>query len=135
MVKPVSGSHHAAMNSENLSPITQEIAGIVGLSNALCLSFMFGGRQIQMMGEVRREIASTMGAQCAEALAFHFGQTPIYIPMNKASATRARDAQIIGQFTETTGKGISARHAVADLSKAFMLSERRIWNILKRGAP
>ena len=59
------------------------------------------------------------------------GGEKIYIPQCAAALRRLRDMEIHRQFEQGVREGVSANTLVAELARAYKLSDRRVWEILK----
>ncbi len=62
----------------------------------------------------------------------HFGGTEVYIPKCTRYMAEVRNAQIIQSFSHATRQGASSVHMVQRLARQYALSDRRIWDILKK---
>jgi Mor family transcriptional regulator len=61
-----------------------------------------------------------------------FGGTSIYIPRCNALVNRLRQRNIIKDFSHSTRRGSSSTAAVANLARRHGISDRRVWQILKK---
>ncbi|RMH86399.1 hypothetical protein EA796_00795 [Pseudomonas sp. AOB-7] len=115
-----------------------EIAQVIGLPGALRLVQELGGTTWEFAkganrnGEIRvAALADILGEEPAHKLTQHMGGEKIYIPQCTTALRRLRDLEIHRQFEQAVREGVTANTVVAELARAFKLSDRRIWLILK----
>lgn len=123
-----------------LPEVAREIAEIIGLSRTVTLVDRLGGttfpisKRMTRLGELRFAILSdVIGCDAASALSKHYGGTNLYIPRCSKALRCLRDARIIEEFDRKIGK-LSANAIVSELALAYKLSDRQIWNVLKKDA-
>lgn len=119
-----------------------DIADIVGLPAALRLVSELGGTSWEFAqganrnGQIRvAALADIMGDDAAHLLTSRMGGDKIYIPRCANALRRLRDLEINRQFVQGVREGVSANTLVAELARAFTLSDRRVWIILKQPLP
>jgi Mor family transcriptional regulator len=117
----------------------REIARVVGLPGALRLVDELGGttwefaKGANRIGEIRvAALADILGEEAAAVLTRHMGGEKIYIPRCSTALRSLRDAEIHRQFEQAVREGVTANTVVAELARAYKLSDRRIWLILKQ---
>lgn len=117
----------------------REIARVVGISSALRLVSELGGTTWEFAkganrnGQIRvAALGDILGEEAAALLTSHLGGGKIYIPQCKAALRRLRDLEIHRQFEQAVREGVSANTVVAELARAYALSDRRVWIILKQ---
>lgn len=135
-MKAMSGFDHVELSQ--LPAVARELAEVIGLRNAMRLVEAFGGTTFPVpkretrLGELRfATLASVIGVEAADALVKRFGGTDLYIPRCVDALRGARDAAIIREYEEIT-KTASGNEAVQRLARQHQLSDRHIFNILKR---
>jgi hypothetical protein len=85
------------------------------------------------LGRRRYEmLADVVGTEAANALVAHYGGYELYVPRCAAVLQAARDAQINEIFVNETNKGRSSAEVVFHLARRYKLSDKRVWNILKK---
>lgn len=98
----------------------------------------YGGRNIRIPRVLPKErthsLRRTLGLRCLQKLMAMFGGTCLYVPRCEALLERMRQREIIETFSRNTGHGVSSTAAVANLARAHGISDRRIWQILKKEA-
>lgn len=135
----------ANLDKSYLPAVAQELAEAVGLPKALRLVETLGGTTFPVpkretkQGELRFAVlADVVGVEAAEVLVRRYGSTDLYIPKCAEAMRRLRDAAIIQEYDalirkDMNGrKGISGNEAVQRLARSHRLSDRQIFNILKR---
>ena len=75
-----------------------------------------------------------LGLRCLRKLMAAFGGTRVYVPRCNALLGKLRQREIIEGFSRHTGHGLSSTAAVAALAQRHDMSDRRIWQILKKEA-
>lgn len=75
-----------------------------------------------------------LGLRCLRKLMAAFGGTRVYVPRCNALLGELRQREIIEGFSRHTGHGLSSTAAVAALAQRHDMSDRRIWQILKKEA-
>ncbi|MCY1220865.1 Mor transcription activator family protein [compost metagenome] len=115
-----------------------EIADIVGLPTAMRLVDELGGTSWEFAQGANRNgmikvaaLGDILGEEAAELLTSRLGGDKIYIPQCSAALRRLRDLEIVRQFEQGVREGATANTVVAELARAYKLSDRRIWDILK----
>ena len=73
-----------------------------------------------------------LGLACLRKLMAAFGGTSIYVPRCSALMTRMRHHDIIKDFSRSTAHGSSSTSAVSTLARRHGISDRRVWQILKK---
>lgn len=121
-----------------LPAVARELAEVTGPRNAMRLVEAFGGTTFPVpkretrLGELRfAALASVIGREAAEALVKRFGGTDLYIPRCADALRGARDAAICREYDELVAS-MSGNEAVQRLARQHQLSDRHIFNILKR---
>ena len=116
-----------------------DIAQVIGLPAALRLVQELGGTTWEFAkgsnrnGQIRvAALADILGEETAQKLTQHLGGEKIYIPQCTTALRRLRDLKIHQQFEQGVREGVSANTLVAELARAFRLSDRRVWVILKQ---
>lgn len=98
----------------------------------------FGGQSIRVPRNVPKNRAHVLrrvlGVTCLRKLMATFGGTSLYVPRCTALITRLRQHEIINAFSRCTGQGSSSTAAVASLARRHGISDRRVWQILKKEA-
>lgn len=117
----------------------REIANVIGYAGAMRLVAELGGRSWEFAKGANRPgqahvaaLADILGDEAAEQLTSRVGGNKIYIPKCDAALRRLRDLEIHRQFEQAIREGVSANTVVAELARAFELSDRRVWDILKK---
>ena len=77
-------------------------------------------------------LRKTLGMGGLRKLMAAFGGTNIYVPRCNALMARLRQHDIIENFTRRTRRGSSSTAAVAGLARRHGISDRRVWQILKK---
>lgn len=115
-----------------------EIAQVIGLPGALRLVQELGGTTWEFAkganrnGEIRvAALADILGEEPAHKLTQHMGGEKVYIPKCDTALRRLRDLEINRQFEQAVREGVSANTVVNELARAYKLSDRRVWSILK----
>ncbi len=75
-----------------------------------------------------------LGLRCLRKLMAAFGGTRVYVPRCNALLGKLRQREIIEGFSRHTGHGLSSTAAVAALAQRHDMSDRRIWQLLKKEA-
>ena len=75
-----------------------------------------------------------LGLRCLRKLMPAFGGTRVYVPRCNALLGKLRQREIIEGFSRHTGHGGRAAQAVAALAQRHDMSDRRIWQLLKKEA-
>jgi len=115
----------------DMPPTVREIAHLVGDAAAMRVVTRYGGRQIRFHGKIRHDLEAIIGPDATRLLTGYFGVIEVYIPRCIAEVRQARNAALRERFDSLT-KSISARAAVATLAEEFYLSDRTVWNLLKK---
>lgn len=96
----------------------------------------YGGRSLRVprtVPEARSHpLRRRLGLRCLRKLMAAFGGTSIYVPRCNALLGRLRQREIIETFSRNTSHGTSSTAAVASLAQRHGMSDRRIWQILKK---
>lgn len=129
MVNGFTPTQHGAMQPAK-NDLFQELTILVGDGAAHRIVTRFGGRTI-LFRSVRKELAMLIGQDAAMVLLRHFRWVPTYIPKCSQRAIEARNDALLARF-DVLAKTHSARATVALLAEEFRLSDRRVWNILKK---
>lgn len=85
-------------------------------------------------GDRNHPLRRRLGLRCLRKLMAAFGGTCIYVPRCNALLGRLRQREIIETFSRHTTHGTSSTAAVASLAQRHGMSDRRIWQILKKEA-
>lgn len=114
------------------------IASLVGLPRTLRLVEELGGTTFQIsknitrLGEIRYSVlAEVVGVEAADVLTKHFGGDTIYIPRCADGLRYLRNRTIVEEFDRESAT-VGANAAVNALALRYKLSDRRIWEILKK---
>lgn len=117
----------------------RQLAALIGLPHTLKLVERLGGTTFPVSknktpaGIARFEVlADVVGEDHAHQLCRHFGGFPLYIPACAEALRALRDQTINTRFESLVRTGTSANAAVAELARAHRLSDRRVWDILKK---
>lgn len=115
------------------------IARQIGLPAALALVDSFGGLTLRIaQGErVRGQamlamLAAKVGEDAASRLAQEYGATQLYIPNCKPALLKARNRQLLADRASLAAEGLSERHIVQCLALRYRISDRYVWEILKK---
>ena len=96
----------------------------------------FGGQSIRVPRSLPKDkghaLRKHLGVACLRKLMAVFGGTSIYVPRCSALINRLRQRNIIKDFSHTTRRGSSSTSAVANLARRHGISDRRVWQILKK---
>ena len=96
----------------------------------------FGGQSIRVPRSLPKDKGHTLrknlGVACLRKLMAVFGGTSIYVPRCAALINRLRQRNIIKDFSHSTRRGSSSTAAVASLARRHGISDRRVWQILKK---
>lgn len=96
----------------------------------------FGGQCIRVPRNVPKDrthpLRKTLGLRCLRKLMATFGGTSLYVPRCTALMTRLRQHEIVKGFSRSTGRGSSSTAAVSSLARRHGISDRRVWQILKK---
>jgi Mor family transcriptional regulator len=119
-----------------------EIAEAIGLPAAQRLVDEFGGttwpvaKGVRRLGIIRHAaLVDVIGERAADIMAQRWANVALYIPKCDAALRRLRDLEINRQFEQGVREGVSANTLVANLAMEFKLSDRWIWDILKKTVP
>ena len=96
----------------------------------------FGGQSIRVPRILPKSkghaLRKHLGVACLRKLMAVFGGTNIYVPRCTALVNLLRQRNIIKDFSHTTRRGSSSTAAVANLARRHGISDRRVWQILKK---
>ena len=96
----------------------------------------FGGQSIRVPRSLPKDkghvLRKSLGVRCLRKLMAVFGGTSIYVPRCTALMNRLRQRDIIKDFSHSTRRGSSSTSAVANLARRHGISDRRVWQILKK---
>lgn len=119
-----------------------EIIAAIGEEAADKLVKRYGGALLpvgkgKVMTERFAELIDTIGEQSARELCGFFCHEDIYIPICQKAEIAVRDYKITADFDRMTTqeKPLSATRAVEFLAPKYGVSNRMIWNILKKPLP
>ncbi len=115
---------------KDMPPIVHEIASIIGEPAALKVIAHYGGRNLNLVGQVRQDIARLIGSDSARMLIAHFRGVEVSIPLCTVHVRNMRNAALLVRF-DTLSKTQSARRAVVVLAAEFHITERHVWRLLK----
>ncbi len=97
---------------------------------------VFGGQNLKIPqtppGERTHRLCRKLGMRCLRKLVTAFGGTYLYVPRCDALMNQLRQHDIIEDFTRATRQGCSSTSAVSRLARRHGISDRRIWQILKK---
>lgn len=97
----------------------------------------YGGQDLRVpRQEPKRDspLRRRLGLRCLRKLMTAFGGTRVYVPRCNALLGKLRQREIIEGFSRHTSHGLSSTAAVAALAQRHDMSDRRIWQILKKEA-
>lgn len=96
----------------------------------------FGGQNIRVPRTLPKDknhtLRKTLGVACLRKLMAVFGGTSVYVPRCTSLMNRLRQRDIIKDFSHRTRRGSSSTAAVANLARRHGISDRRVWQILKK---
>lgn len=96
----------------------------------------FGGQSIRVPRNLPKDkthaLRKHLGVGCLRKLMAVFGGTSIYVPRCTAVINCLRQRNIIKDFSHCTRRGSSSTAAVASLARRHGISDRRVWQILKK---
>lgn len=123
---------------DTLPATARELAQLIGLQKALRLVETLGGTTFPVpkretkLGELRFNVlADVVGVEAADAMVRRFSGTDLYIPRCAEALRNARDAAICAEYDRLI-QTMSGNEAVQRLARTHRLSDRHIFNILKR---
>lgn len=130
------------MKLENVQHLLPEmaklIADLIGLPKAVMLIEAWGGTTFPVSknkrrdGQVRYEaLAEVVGIDAADILTKHFGGEVLAIPLCKVAIREVRDRMMRAEFDVITREH-PAVHAVNQLARKYLMTERNVWVILKK---
>jgi Mor family transcriptional regulator len=127
---------------ERLPANAQDLARLIGLPAVLRLVGIFGGLTLRVPhGEtplgraLLAEIARVVGQSGARALVNRYAGTQLYIPNCKRALLMARDRALLAKRRSLADAGMSERAIVAELARAYRVSDRHVWTLLKKPVP
>lgn len=98
----------------------------------------FGGQSLRVPtmppADRNHRLRRRLGLGCLRKLSAAFGGTTLYIPRCDALRKRLLHSVIIEAFSRATHRGRSSASAVADLARRHNMTDRRVWQILKKDA-
>ena len=97
----------------------------------------YGGRNLRvprLEPDANSPLRRRLGLRCVRKLMAAFGGTFVYVPRCNALREKLRQREIIEAFGKHTAHGLSSTAAVAALALRHDMSDRRIWQILKKEA-
>jgi len=111
---------------DDLPPVVAEMRRLIGTAATLALVRAYGGASLYMPERFDAEhlIVPIVGHEAAQILMRQFARERIYIPKCDGALNIRRNIQISRRYEA----GTPVRH----LAHEHGLSERQIWNILKR---
>jgi hypothetical protein len=128
----------AELDLEHLPAMAQELADSIGLRKTLRLVEALGGTTFPVpkretkLGELRFNVlADVVGVDAAEVIVRRYGSTDLYIPRCADALRRARDTAICREYDRLI-QAMSGNEAVQRLARTHRLSDRRVFDILKR---
>ncbi len=117
----------------------QEIAEAIGLPATQRLVQELGGttwpvsKGVRRLGIIRHEaLKEVIGETAAQIMAERWGNETLYIAKCDAPLRRLRDLEIHRKFEQAVREGVSANTVVSELARAYKLSDRWVWVILKQ---
>ena len=106
------------------------------LHQFLRLLHAFGGQSIRVPRSMPKDKAhalrKNLGVACLRKLMDVFGGTNVYVPRCTALVNSLRQRNIIKDFSHCTRRGSSSTAAVSNLARRHGISDRRVWQILKK---
>jgi len=123
---------------EQLPATVRDMAEVIGLRKTLYLVETLGGTTFPVpkretkLGELRFNVlADVIGVDAADILVRRYGSTDLYIPRCAEALRRARDTAICREYDRLI-QTMSGNEAVQRLARTHSLSDRRVFDILKR---
>ena len=96
----------------------------------------FGGQSIRVPRNLPKDkghsLRKKLGVACLRKLMAVFGGTSLYVPRCSALKNRLRQRDITRDFSRSTRRGASSTAAVSSLARQHGISDRRVWQILKK---
>lgn len=96
---------------------------------------LYGGQNLHVprrLPDPRHPLRRSLGTSCLRKLMAAFGGTSLYVPRCEALFQKMRQHDIIDDFSRSTRQGVSSTAAVAGLARRHGISERRVWQTLKK---
>lgn len=123
----------------DMPPAVSGLAHLIGLPAALDLVDAFGGLTLRIphgSNEQGRAIldllASKIGQAAAQHIATMYGATQLYIPNCKPALLKVRNRQLLIDRNSLAVDGLSERDIVQCLARRYRISDRYVWEILKK---
>lgn len=117
----------------------QELTRVIGLTASIRLAEALGGTTIHIAsgqtprGKICKQmLEGVIGERYAAEVARHWPKQLMYIPRCAEALREMRNLEMSLRFEQDTGAGQSSNKVVAQLALQYKLSDRQIWNILKR---
>ena len=111
---------------EDLPASLRELRDLIGINATLKLVESWGGIHLKVPGHYRDDhhLVRIIGQAATVKLVQHYGATPLYIPRAARLVQALRNIEIAERYDNN----VSAER----LAREYGISERQIWNILKR---
>lgn len=124
---------------EDMPPAVSAVAQLIGLPAALDLVENFGGLTLRIPHGNNEQgrailhlIATSVGEVAAQRIATAFGATQLYIPNCKPALLKVRNRQLVADRNSLAADGLSERDIVQCLARRYRISDRYVWEILKK---
>lgn len=121
-----------------LPEMAKLIADLIGLPKALKLIEAWGGTTFPVSknkrrdGQIRYEaLVEVVGVDAATILTRHFGGEVLSIPRCAVAMREVRDRMMRAEF-DAIIREHPAVHAVNQLARKYLMTERNVWVILKK---
>lgn len=117
---------------DDLPESIKEIAGIIGIENALELVSEFGGVEIFFPAggnSTFSRVVDLIGKENAEKLHFNYREVEVYIPCCSKAIRKLRNRVICTEYDELL-KTMSAKVAARTLARKYFMSNRGIEKIV-----
>lgn len=114
-----------------------EVRAAIGNDKTLALVKKWGGITLRLPAKANtlesNEIARVIGLDALKALCKALGHARyLYLPRCADVLRNARDIEIIAKAEEAIRKGTPLTPLVDELALEYGLSDRQVWNIMKR---
>ncbi len=126
-------------NIEHLPASVRELIAIIGLNETLDIVRKFGGTTLPMPvgGNINGRhtlyrLSEVIGEDSVSKMSLHYSGEPVYIPRCEKALRISRNSEIDAKFIEFMRQGMTANAAVSHLAHQYKLSDRWIWQIIKK---
>lgn len=124
---------------DDMPPAVSAVAHLIGLPAALDLVEAFGGLTLRIPHGSNEQgratlklLASVVGEAAAQYIAAAYGATQLYIPNCKPALLKVRNRQLLIDRNSLAADGLSERDIVQCLARRYRISDRYVWEILKK---